>query len=87
MPDFYSPVVQKDWIPFLMPYLGKIIEVETEHKGIARQCLDELDNINLTMEVMKTTWAQGSFSTKQMHLLRDITGYLQMEEAERRFSV
>jgi len=87
MPDFYSVVIQEDWIPPLKPYLDKMIEVETEEKGIARQCLEELETIKFTMEVMKATWAQGSFTTKQMHLLKDVSGFLQMEEAERRFSI
>jgi len=87
MPDFYSVVIQDAWIPPIKPYLNTIIEEQTEDRGIARQCLEELDNLIQTMEVMKVPWAQASFSTKQMHLLRDVSGFLHMEEAERRFSV
>ena len=88
MPDIYSVVVLEEWIEPVTPYLEHLTCSETsESKGIARQCLEEFALITNTMEVMKTNWAQGSFSTKQMHLIKLITTYLDMEMAQRRFSV
>ena len=88
MPDFYAVVVLEEWIEPVKPYLEHLTSSETSgNRGIASQCLEELDHITNTMKVMKTKWAQGSFSTKQMHLMELITTYLEMDAAQRRFSV
>ena len=86
MPDFYAVVVQKDWIEPVQPYLEGLMTTDT-NKGIARQCLEEFNQIKSTMEVMKTDWAQGSFSTQQMNLIKSIATYLEMDGAQRRFTI
>jgi len=88
MPDIYAVVVLEEWIEPVKPYLEYLTSSETsDNKGIALQCLEELDHITNTMGVMQTNWAQGSFSTKQMHLMELITTFLEMDVAKRRFSL
>lgn len=87
MPDFYSVIIQDEWIDLIKPYLDHLEKDEHESKLVARRCLEEFSNVKSTMEVMKTDWAQGSFSTDQMNLIRSIATYLEIEVAERRFTI
>ena len=86
MPDFYAVVIQADWINSIEPYLEELIK-DKDFKGVARGCLEEFDIAKYTMEVMKTDWTQGSFSTEQMNLIKKIATYLELDGAERRFTI
>jgi len=92
MPNFYSVVVYEEWISPITPYLKEIVSQGTrEANGVekitAKECLEEFENLSKTMEVMKITWGQASFTTKQMKILRTISAYLGLGPAERRFTV
>ena len=91
--DIYSVIVKENWIEPIRPYLQGFLKDDrnllkvTLDKGTARQCLDELENVTIVMDKMKTDWAQGSFTTRQMHLIREVASYLDIDEAVRRFSI
>jgi hypothetical protein len=88
MPDFYSVVILEEWIEPVKPYLEYLTSSRTsENRGLASQCLEELNHITHTMKVMNTKWGQASFSTKQMHLMELVTTFLEMDIARRRFSI
>ena len=92
MPNFYSVVVEDGWIKSITPYLKEIVAQKTkEANGVekiaAKECLEEFENLNRTMELMNLIWGQGSFTTSQMKILRTISAYLSLSQAERRFTV
>ena len=93
MPGIYSVVMKSDWIQPMVPYLEGLLAAEGDKKtikldrGTARQCLTEFDNLTSVMDKMDTDWAQGSFSTKEMNLIREVATYLNLEDIKRRFSI
>jgi len=92
MPNIYSVVVYEEWIIPITPYLKEIVSQGTkEPNGVekiaAKECLEEFANLNKTMEVLKISWGQASFTTNQMKILRTISAYLRLGPAERRFTV
>ena len=93
MPDIYSVVMKSEWIQPMVPYLEGLLAEEGDKKtiklerGTARQCLNEFGNITSVMDKMKTDWAQGSFSTKEMHLIYEVASYLALEDIKRRFAI
>ena len=93
MPGLYSVVMKSDWIQPMVPYLEGILAEEGDKKtvkldrGTARQCLSEFGNLVNVMDKMDTDWAQGSFTTKEMNLIREVETYLNLEDIKRRFSI
>ena len=93
MPGLYSVVMKSDWIQTMVPYLEGILAEEGDKKtvkldrGTARQCLSEFGNLVNVMDKMDTDWAQGSFTTKEMNLIREVATYLNLEDIKRRFSI
>ena len=45
------------------------------------------EQMDYIMELMNLIWGQGSFTTSQMKILRTISAYLNLSQAERRFTV
>ena len=93
MPGLYSVVMKSDCIQPMVPYLEGILAEEGDKKtvkldrGTARQCLSEFGNLVNVMDKMDTDWAQGSFTTKEMNLIREVATYLNLEDIKRRFSI
>ena len=93
MPGLYSVVMKSDWIQPMVPYLEGILAEEGDKKtvkldrGTARQWLSEFGNLVNVMDKMDTDWAQGSFTTKEMNLIREVETYLNLEDIKRRFSI
>ena len=93
MPGIYSVVIKSEWIQPMVPYLEGLLGEKGDTKavkverGTARQCLNEFGNLTSVMDKMNTDWAQGSFTTKEMHLIHEVATYLELEDIKRRFTI
>ena len=93
MPNVHSVVIKSEWIEPIAPYLEGLLAEEGDKKsikldrGTARQCLTEFSNLSEVMGKMKTDWAQGSFTTKEMNLIHEVASFLKLDDIERRFSI